>query len=423
MEYKDHSYNQLDEGIISGAGALVKKMNNPALIKKAGDAITRGGEKVTRGAGKVTPEFIKKTADRMFDAKRSPLVQKTKSGAAAAGRAAANVSRKTGVRLGSEKAALGNVIKRGLASPELGGMVQNYTGGGAGLVNRVQDAVFGKDRMGGQTKMYNKGSGSDRAGHSARASRFGASVPKTDDKFTSIVPNDLSKAEVDGPNSNQELRDARAKTIKQARKKMRDTASAAGTAASSSSTGSPTTPKAPSGVSTASSKPRDTDFGPEVSAAGTAASSSSTGSPTTPKAPSGVSTASSEPRDPADRTRNPEGQGKPKGSILGRVAGAIGKGMRHDVNSPGRRARAVGAVAGSINRGIGGASPGRMSGVFDNDPFTAKMRQDGEKKAFADQAQMRRQARELMQLDPSLSYGQALTAVMQQVSIRNRPDS
>jgi hypothetical protein len=383
MEYKDHSYNQLDEGIISGAGALVKKMNNPALIKKAGDAITRGGEKVTRGAGKVTPEFIKKTADRMFDAKRSPLVQKTKSGAAAAGRAAANVSRKTGVRLGSEKAALGNVIKRGLASPELGGKVQNYTGGGAGLVNRVQDAVFGKDRMGGQTKMYSKGSGSDRAGHSARASRFGASVPKTDDKFTSIVPNDLSKAEVDGPNSNQELRDARAKTIKQARKKMRDTASAAGTAASSSSTGSPTTPKAPSGVSTASS----------------------------------------EPRDPADRTRNPEGQGKPKGSILGRVAGAIGKGMRHDVNSPGRRARAVGAVAGSINRGIGGASPGRMSGVFDNDPFTAKMRQDGEKKAFADQAQMRRQARELMQLDPSLSYGQALTAVMQQVSIRNRPDS
>lgn len=187
-----------------------------------------------------------------------------------------------------------------------------------------------------------------------------------------------------GPNSNKELRAARAEQIKQARKNMRNTASAAGTAASSSSTGSPTTPKAPAGDSTASS----------------------------------------EPRDPADRTRNPEGQGKPKGSILGRVAGAIGKSMRHDVNSPGRRARALGAVAGSINRGIGGVSPGRMAGVFDNDPFTAKMRQSGDKKAFADQAQVRRQARELMQLDPSLTYGQALTAVMQQVSqMQNRSES
>lgn len=370
MEYKDHSYNQLDEGIISGAGALVKKMNNPALIKKAGDAITRGAEKVT-------PEFIKKASDRAGDA-TGKLAKKTLAEpAAAAGRAAANVSRKTGVRLGSEKAALGNVIKRGLASRELGKKVQDYTGGGKGLVNRVQDAVFGKDRMGGQTKMYNKGSGSDGAMHSARASRFGASVPK-DVEY--LKAKRKGKASMKGPNSNQEIRNVRAERIKQARETARDTASAAGTAASSSSTGSPTTPKAPSGVSTASS----------------------------------------EPRDPADRTRNPEGQqGKPKGSILGRVAGAIGKGMRHDVNSPGRRAKAVGAVAGSINRGIGGASPGRMSGVFDNDPFTAKMRKSGDKAAFADQAQMRRQARELMQLDPSLSYGQALTAVMQQVSMSN----
>ena len=66
----------------------------------------------------------------------------------------------------------------------------------------------------------------------------------------------------------------------------------------------------------------------------------------------------------------------------------------------------------AINRGIGGSSPGRMSGVFDNDANSLEPKANA---AFADQLQVRRQARELMQLDTSLTYGQAMAAVMQRI--------
>jgi hypothetical protein len=70
-------------------------------------------------------------------------------------------------------------------------------------------------------------------------------------------------------------------------------------------------------------------------------------------------------------------------------------------------------AAKTVSRAIGGKSPGLMGGVFDNDPFSAGPR---DTEAYSDQRDMRRQARELMQLDPSLTYGQALTAVMQRLS-------
>jgi len=74
-------------------------------------------------------------------------------------------------------------------------------------------------------------------------------------------------------------------------------------------------------------------------------------------------------------------------------------------------------AARTVSRAIGGKSPGLMGGVFDNDPFSAGPR---DPEAYSDQRDMRRQARELMQLDPSLTYGQALTAVMQQLSQRGQ---
>jgi hypothetical protein len=74
-------------------------------------------------------------------------------------------------------------------------------------------------------------------------------------------------------------------------------------------------------------------------------------------------------------------------------------------------------VGGAISRGIGGRSPGSMKGVFDNDAFSAG---PSDSPAYSDQKNMRRQARELMQLDPTLTYGQAIGMVMQQISQQDR---
>lgn len=116
--------------------------------------------------------------------------------------------------------------------------------------------------------------------------------------------------------------------------------------------------------------------------------------------------------------------GKNLGSSL--VKGAMGRVVQALPKSQRARVQLAKQVGKGIVRGIGGKSPGSMKGVFDNDAFSAKP-VGRSTDAFSDQAQMRRQARELLQLDPSLTYGQALTAVMQQVSqqqaIQNRPDS
>jgi len=116
--------------------------------------------------------------------------------------------------------------------------------------------------------------------------------------------------------------------------------------------------------------------------------------------------------------------GKNLGSSL--VKGAMGRVVQALPKSQKARVELAKQVGAGISRGIGGKSPGDMKGIFANDAFSAQP-VGRSNDAFGDQAQMRRQARELLQLDPSLTYGQALTAVMQQVSqgqaLQNRPDS
>jgi len=116
--------------------------------------------------------------------------------------------------------------------------------------------------------------------------------------------------------------------------------------------------------------------------------------------------------------------GKNLGSSL--VKGAMGRVVQALPKSQKARVELAKQVGGGIKRGIGGKSPGDMKGIFANDAFSAQPT-GRSNDAFGDQAQMRKQARELLQLDPSLTYGQALTAVMQQVSqgkaLQNRSDS
>jgi len=112
--------------------------------------------------------------------------------------------------------------------------------------------------------------------------------------------------------------------------------------------------------------------------------------------------------------------GKNLGSSL--VKGAMGRVVQALPKSQKARVALAKQVGGGIRRGIGGKSPGDMKGIFANDAFSAQPI-GRSNDAFSDQAQMRKQARELLQLDPSLTYGQALTAVMQQVSMQNRSQS
>lgn len=98
-------------------------------------------------------------------------------------------------------------------------------------------------------------------------------------------------------------------------------------------------------------------------------------------------------------------------AAAGRVGSAVKTAMKHDPQSPGRRLTALKAVGGSINRGIGGVSPGSMKGVFANDPYTTKMRPAGPVAGEGLTPEQRAMARQIQQLT-NVSYGEAIAQVL-----------
>ena len=142
MEYKDHSHNHLDEGIISGlgkaAGSAARTVGR-AAVKSKGMATTAGSA-VKTGAAAVT----KPVADRVKKGARSFNVP-MRRGMGPEGRVSA---RKAGGFLKNQITdPLKKLGRNALMNPALGDEVHNRTGGFKGATNRMQDAIFGKDAM------------------------------------------------------------------------------------------------------------------------------------------------------------------------------------------------------------------------------------------------------------------------------------
>ena len=149
MEYKDHSHNHLDEGIISGlgkaAGSAARTVGRAAVKSKgmattAGSAVKTGAAAVKTGAAAVT----KPVADRVKKGARS-FDLSMKQGMGPEGRVSA---RKAGGFLKNQITdPLKKLGRNALMNPALGDEVENRTGGLKGATNRMQDAIFGKDAM------------------------------------------------------------------------------------------------------------------------------------------------------------------------------------------------------------------------------------------------------------------------------------
>ena len=142
MEYKDHSHNHLDEGIISGlgkaAGSAARTVGR-AAVKSKGMATTAGSA-VKTGAAAVT----KPVADRVKKGARS-FDLSMKQGMGPEGRASA---RKAGGFLKNQITdPLKKLGRNALMNPRLGDEVQTRTGGFKGATNRMQDAIFGANAM------------------------------------------------------------------------------------------------------------------------------------------------------------------------------------------------------------------------------------------------------------------------------------
>ena len=153
MQYKNHSHNQFDEGLVSALAGAAKAAG--PMLTKAGAAVAKAGPKVAKAAGKIAAktkgEYGRSTTAKVIQGTGNTVSRNARAAKVIALRKMGPEYRKAAASVWNNRGEivkreitnpLKNTAQRYLRDPKRADEFANHTGFGKGLIRNMQSAAF-----------------------------------------------------------------------------------------------------------------------------------------------------------------------------------------------------------------------------------------------------------------------------------------